>query len=411
MDPRHGLSRACLTGVSMLTAVGVVCARAQTPDAAAGRATRIVAQQWASSKIDYAETDSLAACKMKDGSVQVFATAKGGDRLDIYDASTGKFLRHFGGKGTAVGQFKYPNGIVVVEFSRAAAASARGDDAPRNARTASSSQPSTQPAMQRSSQPNGQGTEQPTGRASSQPAETPIEPERFVLVVERDNARVQVLRPDGPTPVSTFGERDLKRPYGAAVSYSGGDVHLYVTDTDVSPDYVVHQYKLALQGDRFVAEHVRFFGETEGHGLIQEAESVCVDDRLGRVLLCDEKSQDVKVYTTAGEFTGKTFAKGLVQGDPEGIQICDSPGGGFVVLTDQQSGITIWRLFDREQYQHLGSFTGMPTVANTDGICIYASPLAGFPAGALFAVHDDTEIRAYALGDVIRLSDAARSDP
>jgi len=325
-----------------------------------------VSELWTSSGTTYENTDSLAVLRLSCGSTRVFATSKDAHRIELHDAATGRFVRSYGSRGRRTGQFDRPNGIVAVELARAT-----GDEG-----------------------------------ASKR--------EQFVLVIERNSARVQVLTANGLSPAGVFGGGLLKRPYGGAVSYRGDDTLLYVTDTHVPPDQTVKVFRLELHGSsedvRLRASHVRCFGEKAGKGMVVEAESIAVDDRLGRVLLCDEASspKNVKVYTLAGRFTGTTLADGLVKGDPEGIAICDDGRDGFIILTDQQKRVTIWHLFDRKRYAHLGAFTGRPTIANTDGIALCTWPIAKSSRGALFAVDDDAEIKAYPLGDIIDLARRAR---
>jgi 3-phytase len=57
-------------------------------------------------------------------------------------------------------------------------------------------------------------------------------------------------------------------------------------------------------------------------------------------------------------------------------------------MTDQHEALTVFHLFDRVTFAHLGAFTGQ-TTANTDGITLTQTALPGLPAGALYAVHDD----------------------
>ncbi len=314
-----------------------------------------VAEAWSSQGADYAETDSVAVCRVDNDELRLFATAKDGDRIDVFDAETGRFLQHVGSTGTEPGRFKYPNGIVAVRFPAQ-------DGGP--------------------------------GRASAREA---------FLVVERDNARVQAFWADDLQPAGTFGHDVLHRPYGAAVSYRRGDIDLFVTDTEVPLDRTVHCFRLSMEGRVVQAHHVRAFGERSGKGAVLEAESVVVDDRLGRVLLCDEHEtrSNVKVYTLDGGFTGTTFGEGFIQREPEGIVVHDDPDRGLVIVTDQRPDVSIWHVFDRKDYRHLAAFTGRPAVANTDGICLYPHPFGRFRAGAFYAVHDDADIRAYAVADIL----------
>jgi 3-phytase len=318
---------------------------------------------WTSVGTAYGTTDSLAVCATGDGRVLVFATAKQADRIDIFDADTGRFVRSHGCTGSAVGQFRYPNGIVAVRLPRAAT----------------------------------------PGRNTSDDA--------AILVVERDNARVQAFWADDLSPAGCFGQSELQRPYGGALSTREDGTYLYVTQADVPADRAVCVYRLASAGGAISGTFVRAFGDSSGRGVLHEAESVLVDDRMERVLLCDEdkRQRNVKVYTIDGTFTGQTFGDGLIAGDPEGLALFEDGAGGFVVVTDQRKDITIWHVFDRRTYEHLGDFTGIPPIANTDGICLYPQAFGQFSYGALFAVNNDADIHAYSLANVTRAVAAMRA--
>lgn len=326
----------------------VLCAGCSAP----GPAT--VVQAWASDGSAYANTDSLAAVMLGDGTVRVYATSKDAHRLDMIDASTGRYLGAWGSPGAGVGELQYPNGIAVVAFGH-----------------------------------DGASTTQASPRAA-------------IAVVERDNKRVQCFWPDGGAPAGMFGGDRLNRPYGVATSYADGKTLLYVTDTMVEPDRTVHVFELERRGDEATARHVRSFGDREGAGRVIEAESIVVDDVARRVLICDETSRNVKVYDLDGMFRGATFGDGLVQGDPEGLVVVDGARGRHVILTDQRDDVSLWHVFDAGSYQHIGTWTGSPTVANTDGIAVFPHAFAGFPHGGFFAVDDDFELRAYRLEDVLK---------
>jgi 3-phytase len=311
-------------------------------------------QVWASTGTEYANTDSLAACRLPDGTVRLFATAKGGDRIDVFDAASGAFLARYGSTGDGPKQLRYPNGIVATSFGARA---------------------------------------------------TPIskqQPRPMVIVIERDNHRLQGFWSDTLTPAGTCAADKLKRPYGGAISTYGDGVHLYVTETDVPPDQTVRIFRIAVEDNKLRCKHVRDFGDRSGPGLIKEAESIAIDDRGRRVFLCDEVAKNVKIYDLAGNFTGRTLADGLIQGDPEGIVVIPDLAGGVLIVTDQQDEISIWHVYDLRTLTHQGKFTGATTIANTDGICILAEAFDNFPAGGLFAVNDDADVRAYGLDQIAR---------
>ena len=322
-----------------------------------------VPQCWASTGVaEYADTDSLAACSLPDGRTLVFASEKKANRVDVFDALTGKLIAVIGKPGAGVGEFAYPNGVIVASF-----AVGKGEQGSEKTRAA-------------------------------------------VLIVERDNARVQAFWADTLKPAGVFGMGKLNKPYGGAISYRDGAVYLYVTDTECAPERTVSVFRLTCDGERVAGEFVRSFGDASGPGQIHEAESIAVDDKLGRVLLCDEDETqaDVKVYTTEGSFTGVTFGKGDIRREPEGVVVLDQPGAGVVILTDQRQEISVWNVYDRKTYQRITVFTGDPLISNTDGICVHAGPVGQHKRGLFLAVNNDLDVRAYPLDTILTTIEAAK---
>ncbi|RXD52350.1 phytase, partial [Xanthomonas perforans] len=117
--------------------------------------------------------DSPASWMAPDGRRWVIATAKGTHALVVFDGDSGKRLRVVGGKGKALGKLDRPNGISVV------------DD--------------------------------------------------LVFVVERDNRRVQVFSLPDLTPVTAFGQNQLREPYGLWVRKHEGGYEVVVSDNYMSP--------------------------------------------------------------------------------------------------------------------------------------------------------------------------------
>lgn len=331
--------RRAMVGFVAIGVVGLVVAAGW----ADGPKPTPIKQTWASTGASFAETESLAACRLKSGEVRLFATCKSGHRVDIFDAATGKFLRSLGKKGKGIGEFDFPNGIAVSYLKRR-----HGESMP------------------------------------------------VLAVVERDNARVQLFDPETLNSIGVIGEKDLGQPYGLAFSYYGGQTTLYVTDEKPRDGHRIRAYRVTVAEISIESRCTLSFGDTDGPGEIKEAESIVADDASGLLFACDEKADDVKVYTLEGKFTGKIIGKGLIKDDPEGIVIIQKPERTLLV-TEQRKDLTIWHTFDCKTHQHLGSFTGEPNIANTDGICILEEPFGPFKAGALFAVNRDEDVRAYPL--------------
>jgi 3-phytase len=121
------------------------------------------------------EVDSPTAWLTPEGGRWLISTGKETHQLLVHDGETGALLRRVGAKGAAPGQFNRPNGVF-----------AWGDR---------------------------------------------------LFVVERDNRRVQVLSLPGFTPLATFGEGELRSPYGLWLHEpEGGRIELWVTDSFMDGD-------------------------------------------------------------------------------------------------------------------------------------------------------------------------------
>ncbi|MGH7447284.1 MAG: phytase, partial [Longimicrobiales bacterium] len=115
----------------------------------------VVEEEFMTEPAPTSNMDSPAVWMRAAGPPWLIGTGKSTNRLYVYDAATGAAIRTVGGAGTAAGAFRRPNGIAVTSD--------------------------------------------------------------LLLVVERDNARVQVLHLPAFEPIAIFGEGILRRPYGIAV--------------------------------------------------------------------------------------------------------------------------------------------------------------------------------------------------
>ena len=239
-------SRLSLLALALLTA----CTPAATPDAAApaaptaaadapaARDVATVAEAFLTPMTPDDNIDSPASWTTPDGQVWLIATAKATDKLVVYDGQTGAKLRDVGSLGTAPGQFDRPNGIAVV------------DD--------------------------------------------------LVLIVERDNHRVQVLQLPDFTPLGVFAADDLRKPYGLWVNRQGSGYDVYVTDSydagedaqgnDVLPplaelDKRVRRYALTVQDGKAQATLTASFGDTTDAGALRVVESIWGDPANDRLLI------------------------------------------------------------------------------------------------------------------------------
>jgi 3-phytase len=318
----------------------------------------VVAETYVSAETPDDELDSLATWRHPDGTTWLIATAKSGHRLVVFDADTGAHLRDVGSKGTEPGQFKRPNGIAVL-----------GDR---------------------------------------------------LFVVERDNHRVQVLALPDFRPLGSFGQGELRSPYGlwlnaASLPGNNGALDVYVTDNfmdgahfDVVPpleqlDQRVRRYQLRFSADgSFVAESLGSFGGTSEANALRIVESIAGDTSRDRLLIADEyqPKSTLREYTLAGRATGRQIPENTFSFEAEGVALWSCRRGkGYWVAVDQLSPLTIFHFFDRATLARIGSITG-GTVAATDGISLLTASTKRFPNGALFAVHRDVSVAAFDLRDI-----------
>jgi 3-phytase len=279
----------------------------------------------------------------------ILTTGKSTHRLYVHDATSGELLRTVGGHGSRLGEFRRPNGIAVM-----------GD---------------------------------------------------LALVVERDNARVQVLRLPELRPVGHFGAGTLRKPYGIALlARDASDVEVFVTDDyrafagrtprDAELGQRVRRFLLRTSGDRVASRYLGAFGDTAGAGRLLKVESIAVDPEARTLLVADEESRDVKVYRVDGSFTGRTLWRNELRHEPEGIALytCGARDGYWIVV-DQHRRANRFLVFDRATFRPLGAFRG-GIVQYTDGIALLQRPIGSMTAGALYGVHADRAVAAFSWSDV-----------
>lgn len=354
MKPPRLLFGACL-------ALLAACASAPRPPSSAPEVPKpktavdaVIPEAWVSTESPQDELDSLAVWPTEDGQLWLIATAKSSHRLVVYDAETGVRLRSVGGPGEGLSQFNRPNGIAVY-----------GD---------------------------------------------------LLFVAERDNHRVQVFKLPEFAPLGLVGQDVLRVPYGLWVRENGpDDLELFVTDSFMEDfktgklppmgelDQRVKRFEVTVdEQDKLHSKYLGAFGDTTEAGALRMVESIAGDSVNDRLLIADE---DRRVGSTLREYTLEGLYRAhslpLFDADAEGVALwaCDA-GEGYWVAVDQVRP-TVFRIFDRTSLQPLKTFSGK-VVANTDGQVLYAAGTKRFPAGALFALHDDKAVAAFDLRDVAK---------
>lgn len=306
--------------------------------------------------------DSPAVYHGPDGLHWVIATAKATHQLVVYDAVTGQEVRRVGTGGAGAGQLQRPNGILVLDDS-------------------------------------------------------------LLLVVERDNRRVQGFRLPSFEPLGTFGEAVLRRPYGLSAHREAGGYRLYVTDNyetvaEAVPPLAelgerVKSFRVAMDRGRLRAIFVRSFGDTTAAGAIRVTESILADPANNRLLIAEEFEGDshLKVYTLDGRFTGETVGRGLFPQEAEGIALyACGDSAGYWIATDQGDTANTFHLFDRQSLRYVAPFSAERT-STTDGIALTQRAFGQFPAGALYVSNGDEAVSALSWTDIAAATGVAPGCP
>jgi 3-phytase len=347
------LCLALATAACRPTPVAMVAGAAATraAPAAARERVAVVRERFFTPFDSAANIDGPAVWHAPDGRHWLLSTAKSTDVVLVNDAATGAAIRQVGGTGAAAGRLARPNGITVI-----------GD---------------------------------------------------VMLVVERDNHRVQGFRLPELTPLGTFGDTLLRLPYGIGwYEEEPGSYMIYVTDNYETPAETpppdrelgqrVKQFRVTLDEGGMRAEHLRSFGDTAGAGVLRVVESIMPDAANDRLVIAEETESDsyLKVYDLRGRFTGRVFGRGYFPQQAEGIALyACGDGAGYWITTDQGDDTNSYHVFDRTSLEHLGAFTGA-TTRRTDGVALTQRGFGPFPAGAFYASHLDGSIAAVSWADV-----------
>jgi 3-phytase len=279
-----------------------------------------------------------------------------GHAIIIFDASDGSYIKTFGSEGEGPGELLRPNGIGLI------------DD--------------------------------------------------LMLIVERDNQRIQVVRLPDFDLVGTFGDEGfedvLLYPYGITADKIEENVYeVFVTDNynpylegypaEGELDNRIHHYRFTVSGNSLTAEQLNIFGEVYNDGALHKVESLWSDRFHNRLMIADEAylKRDIKIYDLEGNFTGEIISNEYFTSEPEGIALytCDD-GSGYWIMTDQhKTPDNKFEVFDRETLEHLGTFKGEIT-RNTDGIWLTQKSFGPFPKGAFYPVHDDGSVTAISWEDI-----------
>lgn len=285
----------------------------------------------------------------------LIATAKEGNALFVYNAVDGELIKKIGDNGTQAGQFARPNGVFVIE--------------------------------------------------------------NMVLVVERDNHRVQILELPNFNHIGFIGDSLLIKPYGLFVHKLDSDVYsMYVTDNyetvdeQIPPDQElgkrIHHYHFSVNDQQFHWTLIKQFGETSGEGVLRIVESIWADVENNHLLVAeeDETQSSVKVYDLQGNYSDIIFGQDIFKYQVEGIALYQTDAqNGYWIITDQSHDDNRFHIFSRKVFDYVATFKAQNTT-NTDGIWLSQQPFGDFSNGVFFAVHNDGNVSAIDWTDVIKIA-------
>lgn len=322
--------------------------------AATGLAHAVIAEAFITPANPPDEVDSPTAWLAPEGGRWLISTGKQTHQLLVHDGETGALLRRVGSRGAAPGQFNRPNGVFVW-----------GDR---------------------------------------------------LFVVERDNRRVQVLSLPEFTPLATFGEPQLRSPYGLWLHEpEGGRIEVWVTDSfmdgerfDVVPPLHalaarIKRFSVIIDGDAVSARFDGTAGDTTEAGALRVVESIAGDVANGRLLVAEEDvptGTGYRVYGFDGRYAGRDVGVGAFGAQAEGIALWACPdGSGYWLAADQFRDTTLFHVHDRQTLESLGRFAGRNT-GLTDGVWLSQAPSARFPAGVFYASNRDESLSAFDWRDI-----------
>ena len=312
----------------------------------------VITEAWMSVPKLADNIDSVAVWHAPDGAVRVYATAKKTDRVVVFDAADGREIGAIGSSGAAAGQLSRPNGVAIV------------DDR--------------------------------------------------LYVVERDNHRVQVFALPGGEPLGLFGDADLVKPYGVWIDTRGERLRVYVTDnyetaaeTTPPPAELGRRVRVydVTRGGVFDAKLVQSFGATSGDAILRVVESIAGDPVYDHLLIADEELRGgsfTQLYTIGGEPRNRKLGVDAYRHQAEGLALyACGDGDGVWIASDQDPREQRFLAFDRKTLAFRGAFASAKT-RTTDGIAIDQRASARFPAGALYAQHDNRAVAAFDWRDVAK---------
>ncbi len=235
-------------------------------------------------------------------------------------------------------------------------------------------------------------------------------PTDICVTTERLNNQIRIFSlPDMKSidngGIAVFEGDSLRAPMGIALYKRPSDKAIFaiVGRKKGATDAYLWQYRLQDDGNGMVkADLVRKFGTWSG---TKEIEAIAVDDELGYVYYCDEKT-GIRKYPADPESPNANMELALFgtdnfTNDREGISIYDLGNGkGYILVSDQQADR--FNIYPREgtktnKHEHPLLKSVNVSTHESDGSDIYSGYLnEQFPHGIFVAMSTNKTFQYYA---------------
>ena len=196
--------------------------------------------------------------------------------------------------------------------------------------------------------------------------------DKYVLIIERDNTRVQLFEYPTKKLLDTWGNGILKKPYGGTFKKLNNGYQILVTDDTTKTIYsIIYKFKdgVLTRDSSNIWKKLSF---------ATKLESLYYDSSKDILLVADEAREIVLIYDFKSKSIIDNFGERILTGEPEGI----SKWKEYYIITNQSKSDNKFYIINQDfDIVHILKING---VSNTDGICVNND--------YLYVINDDLQI-------------------
>ena len=196
--------------------------------------------------------------------------------------------------------------------------------------------------------------------------------DKYVLIIERDNKRVQLFEYSTRKLLDTWGHGFLKKPYGGTVKKLYNGYQILVTDDMTKSIYsIIYKFKNGVLSRDSSSVWKRLSFATK-------LESLYYDCNKDLLLVADEAREIVLIYDFKSKSMIDSFGERILTGEPEGI----SKWKDYYIITNQSKTDNKFYIVNEDfDIFHILKIKG---VSNTDGITVNNN--------FLYVINDDLQV-------------------